>query len=227
MNKLFKSIQLRRFHILHSKPKHNKGENKKKNIYNNKLQQQPVEVNQIQTINNRKTCYIDYDVKFNEYGLHLLAESPNKTTDLFQNINIVTGLALIYLDFRAIFLVLGFYYYKIYTNYVFQIDLYKEISEIFLTHDLDKILVKCKQGQYQLCPIKDIKLLTEQEFNSNPNNHKLITVKIYNNEKHIKSNIIIHNRELFCAAFNGYEIKRVSTPGVYKLKTTDSINYTI
>jgi hypothetical protein len=198
---------IRRFSILHNKPKVNKPESKQTQ----------------QIINN--ICYVDYDIKFND-GLFLLAENPNKSNRIKEIFVIGLSINLILADLRTLWMLLLFYVYKRTSLYSFNKPKFGEICEIYLTKESDKLIIRYTySGLYKLCNIKNIKLLDENEFNSNNSNKKHISVKIDGKTKYIPSDLIIHNRELFCAVFNGYEVRHFDKSGYIKLKTNDKINY--
>ncbi len=209
MNKFFiKSF--RRFSILHSKPKINK-----------------IDIKQTQQVNT-KICYINYEIKFNENGLYLLAENPNKSNHLTENFILTVSLSLMLADLRTIVFIFLFYLLKQTSLHTFKKNIVGEISEIYLTKEMDRILIRYKNSRlYKLCHIKNIKLLDEKEFNSDPSNKTNVKVKIDGKTRTISSDFIIHNRELFCAVFNEYEIRHVDKPGYIKLKTDDSSNYNV
>jgi hypothetical protein len=215
MNRVFLRQYIRRFSILHNKPKANKLEPKVNKTEANQIPQ-------------NKISYINYDIKFNDNGLYLLAENPNKRKRMKEIFLIILSIQLFLIDFKTVILALVFSYYKAMSLYKFPSPKLNEISEIYLTKDTDKFIIRYSfSGLYKLCNVKNIKLLNENEFNADSSNKKQVLVKIDDKPVVIPSDIVIYNRELFCAIFNGYEVKQFNKPGYIKLKTNDSFNYNV
>jgi hypothetical protein len=179
-------------------------------------------------ITERKFCYINDDLKFNEYGFYLVAEHiyrRPKFTDLL-NLTVICYIGSLNIYVCIAFLVL--LNRDVVRNNILLTNVFRYITHIYLTRDMDKVVVKYFfPPVYRMYNIRDIKLLTQEEF-INENHGQFAIVLINNVKTYIPIDILIHNKEVFSAIFQGYEIQKVpnfTQPNYIKLRSNDKINY--
>ena len=170
-------------------------------------------------------CYIKDNIKFNEYGLYLVAEIPSNYEmqfTYFLSLNFILTMYNWLIPIMVGFAISKSNYNLNYYFKKFLIKLY--IKEIYLTKDMDCIVIK---PFYEILPIKNIRILSPEEFEKNNFSKQYFIFMVNKKTYYIPSNIIIHNKEIFSAIFNGLVIKYLPKPGYIKLKTNDKINYYI
>jgi hypothetical protein len=175
-----------------------------------------------------KTCYITDKIKFNEYGLYLVAEHLFRRPSYSDALNLTIMAYFSWLNIYACLGLLVFLNRDLVMSTFTLTEVIRYITHIYITKEMDKIVIKYYfPPVYRIYDIKDIKLLKPNQFNDF--NHGYFAVVFIDGKiKYIPIDITIYNKELFSAIFNGDDIKQRNEegkPNFVKLISNDKINY--
>jgi hypothetical protein len=175
-----------------------------------------------------KFCYIPEPPKFNEYGLYLIAEHIFRKPSFIDGLNLLVFLYFSSLNLYICFALLAFMNRDTVKNTFLLTNVFHYVTEIYLTRDMNHVVLKYYLPPlYRMYNVKDIRLLNKAEFGDTYHGQFAI-VMIGHKKVYIPIDIIIHNKELFSAIFQGYEIKVYNDNGkanYIKLKSNDKVNY--
>jgi hypothetical protein len=179
-------------------------------------------------LNNKETkyCYINNNIKFNEYGLYLVAEHLSRKPNFLDAINLTI---LSYFASMNILICLGFlvgFNRESVKDTFFLSHVVDFVTHVYLTRDMDKVVFK-----YYFPPvhvtydIRNIELLSSGNFNEYSNG-QFAVVLVNGRQVNIPVDIVIHNKEIFSAIFRGFVIKKTDGEINYtKLISNDKVNY--